>query len=244
MFACNSSEGYSVFSNNDATLRSDISVYTAVQIVYSTITAAANPSPGDEVVTVRVTGTSAADTNKPSGSSHAGTAKAVGISIGVVAICGIITLVAWWAYRRRRNARENQDDTSQQSGAGPHKDADIHELDNTSRYEAPDNTEVQNPHSPCRSELDAAPQPTELASKEISMVSMTDTASSAPISPLDSSITPPPSGLRSPVSPLEPPAVEAEDFPAGRYGPGGFLNPEYALRDGLWHDADRRQVLA
>ncbi|KAL0263715.1 hypothetical protein SLS55_002696 [Diplodia seriata] len=49
----------------------------------------------------------------------------------------------------------------------------------------------------------------------------------------------------SPVSEAATPATgppgQANNF-YGRYGPGGFLNPEYALRDGLHPEEDDRQV--
>ncbi|KKY17821.1 hypothetical protein UCDDS831_g06245 [Diplodia seriata] len=132
--------------------------------------------------------------------------------------------------------------------AGPyHQHPDAVELDAVGAQR------VEIDHYPApRPEMDASPRPSELGSREPS-----HGLASPPVSPLPLGDGGAPiGGSRSPVSPL----VESRDSPVseaaapatgppgqannfyGRYGPGGFLNPEYALRDGLHPEEDDRQV--
>ncbi|KAL1638110.1 hypothetical protein SLS58_008947 [Diplodia intermedia] len=184
------------------------------------------------------------------GSSGSDTGKKVGIAMGIISGCILAAAGAWFAYRRHLDARRNHQNAPWQApSAGPyHHHPDAVELDAVGAARV----EIDHSPAPPRSEMDASPRPSELGSREPS-----HELASPPVSPLplgDGGV--PIGGSRSPVSPLvesESPVSEAAAPVArgppgqannfyGRYGPGGFLNPEYALRDGLHPDEDDRQV--
>ncbi|KAF9629439.1 hypothetical protein BFW01_g10642 [Lasiodiplodia theobromae] len=199
------------------------------------------------IVTITVNGqygqtntSTAASTSKPSTasdneSSQSDTGKKAGIAIGVLLVCGLAAVGAWFVYRRYLKLRRNNQNALWQSpSAGPHHNPNAVELD------AMDTRKVEMDHSPAsRSEMDASPRPSELASPPPALELPTDKLPSPPVSPLPPLDNGVPNGSRSPVSPLNSPVPEAAP---GRYGVGGYLNPEYALRDGLYPDEDDRQV--
>lgn len=134
----------------------------------------------------------------------------------------------------------------QPSGAGPRHDRSAVELDAVGARR----TELDAQRS--RPELEAAQAPpqheleTDSKKPELGGMSKEAVTEHSCISPgIDD-------GFRrnSPVSPLPPAcpgtATSGRATPAkksdGRYGAGGFLNPEYALRDGLWENEDGRPV--
>ncbi|EKG15614.1 hypothetical protein MPH_07049 [Macrophomina phaseolina MS6] len=189
----------------------------------------------------------AATTSEDASGGHSEKGKDIGIAFGVLGFCGFAAVGAWCAYRRHFKSRRNvMDPLWQPSGAGPRHDRSAVELDAVGARR----TELDAQRS--RPELEAAQAPpqheleTDSKKPELGGMSKEAVTEHSCISPgIDD-------GFRrnSPVSPLPPAcpgtATSGRATPAkksdGRYGAGGFLNPEYALRDGLWENEDGRPV--
>ncbi|OJD30639.1 uncharacterized protein BKCO1_5800019 [Diplodia corticola] len=228
-----------------------------------------NPSPlgaGVSLVTITIinqptqatpsstNGTPDSGTGADDGPSHPGTGTKVGAAIGAISICVLIGVGAWFAYRCLLSTRK-PDPTApppQAPSAGTDHRPDAVELEavGSQRAELDHAAPAPAPAPVPRSEMDASPRPSELDS------SARVELESPPVSPLplvgNGGSSPAIGHGRSPVSPLEscgpvseeaaPAGARGPPADAGRYGPGGFLNPEYALRDGLFSLEDDRQV--
>lgn len=230
----------------DVTLRSGVSIYRKDEPVSSMSGMVYTGTYAASTIGITVTVTERPPTKTPTAnepmpsadtgkvSSGNATGKNVGIAFGVLGICSIAVLGAWWAYRRHLKQHENvQNSLWNTPGAGPHHEANPIELESTktqrTELEASPSRSGLN-SAPASIELDATPKPVEL---DISSKKADDTLldGSAPISPLTDD-----AGRKSPVSPV-PNITHNYD---GRYGPRGFLNPEYALRDGIWDEKDEQ----